>query len=76
MLLVRTPCPRYHEELNKISNEGKPKEIIEKYKEVFDNLTAITGDTCKDPEDAQNLYSTLLAEVSYLCINISILKLF
>lgn len=63
LLLVRTPCPRYYEELHKILKDKEPQEIISKYKEVFENLTTITGDKVEDPEDAQNLYSTLLAEV-------------
>ena len=38
---------------------------METNKELFQNLTEITGSVIKDPEDIQSLYSTLKAEKDY-----------
>lgn len=65
MLLVRTSCPRYHEELERVLNEGEIKQIMERSKSLFDELTNITELSIKSPDDVQSLYSTLKAEEEF-----------
>lgn len=66
MLLVRQPCLRYYEELEKVEKEGEPKALLDANAEMFKMLSNITGDNIKNFEDIQSLYSTLLAEVNIL----------
>lgn len=63
LLLVRTTCPRYHEELERVLAEDAAAEI-KKNEQLFKDLTRITGMDIKTPDDVQSLYSTLKAEVS------------
>jgi prostatic aicd phosphatase len=65
LLLVRTSCPRYHEELERILNEGDVKKVLEENAALFENLTRITGLETKTPDDVQCLYSTLKAEQEF-----------
>lgn len=62
LLLVRTTCPRYHEELDRVFSEDLAG-VMEENKPLFDELTEITGMPVKTPDDVQSLYSTLKAEV-------------
>lgn len=62
LLLVRTTCPRYHEELERVLAEDAAEEI-RKNGQLFEDLTRITGMDIKTPDDIQSLYSTLKAEV-------------
>lgn len=62
LLLVRTPCPRYHEELERVFAEDIAEEL-KADKPLYEELTKITGLTIKTPDDIQSLYSTLKAEV-------------
>lgn len=62
LLLVRTTCPRYHEELERVFAEDLA-DVMAENKQLFDNLTEITGMPIKTPDDIQSLYSTLKAEV-------------
>jgi len=61
LLLVRTACPRYHEELERVFSEDVANEI-KVDKQLYEELTKITGLTIKTPDDIQSLYSTLKAE--------------
>lgn len=62
LLLVRTTCPRYHEELERVFSEDIAAEL-EESKEMLEKLSNITGLLIKTPDDVQSLYSTLKAEV-------------
>lgn len=62
LLLVRTTCPRYHEELERVFAEDLAPEL-ERNKPLFEKLSNITGLEIKTPDDVQSLYSTLKAEV-------------
>lgn len=62
LLLVRTTCPRYHEELERVFAEDIADELKEN-KGLFEELSKITGLSIKTPDDVQSLYSTLKAEV-------------
>ena len=42
LLLVRTPCPRYQEELQSVLTNNIT-DVIKANKELFENLTRITG---------------------------------
>lgn len=64
LLLVRTTCPRYHEELERVFAEDIAAELNEN-KELLEKLTKITGLTITTPDDVQSLYSTLKAEVCW-----------
>lgn len=65
LLLVRTSCPRYHEELERVLKESEIKELMVDNAELFENLTKITGLKIESPDDVQSLYSTLKAEKEY-----------
>lgn len=62
LLLVRTTCPRYHEELERVFTQDISEEL-KVDKQLYEELTNITGLTIKTPDDIQSLYSTLKAEV-------------
>lgn len=64
LLLVRTSCPRYHEEFVRVFNETKIKDEIESNSKLFIELSKITGLQIETPDDIQSLFSTLKAEVS------------
>lgn len=64
LLLVRTPCPRYHEALENVLSNDVTKALDEN-KILFEDLTKITGLEIKTPDDVQSLYSTLKAEVIF-----------
>lgn len=65
LLLVRIPCPRYHEALEEVFNFPHVKEYLESNKQLMQELTEITGLDIKTPDDVQSLYSTLKAEKEY-----------
>lgn len=65
LLLVRTSCPRYHEELERVLKESEVKNVLLDNKELLENLTKITGLDIKTPDDVQSLYSTLKAEKEF-----------
>jgi prostatic aicd phosphatase len=62
LLLVRRPCPRYHEELKKVF-DNDIKEELDANIPMLNELSNITGWKIKTPDDVQSLYSTLKAEV-------------
>lgn len=64
LLLVRTSCPRYHEESQRVFAEDL-KDELDSYSSLFKELTNITGLEIKTPDDVQSLYSTLKAEEGY-----------
>ncbi|KAG5676091.1 hypothetical protein PVAND_005945 [Polypedilum vanderplanki] len=64
LLLVRKPCPRYHEELVRVMQEDISDEL-KKNANLFDELTNITGLHIQTPDDIQSLYSTLKAEKEF-----------
>jgi len=65
LLLVRTACPRYFEALQEVMELPEVKAEIEPYLEMFKELTKLTGMKIAEPEDAQSLYLTLLAEQEF-----------
>lgn len=65
LLLVRTPCPRYHEALAEVFQMPALQNIMLSNKSLFDELTKITGMDIDTPDDVQSLYSTLRAEHEY-----------
>ncbi|CAO1354775.1 unnamed protein product [Diamesa hyperborea] len=65
LLLVRTSCPRYHEEFVRIFNETKIKDEMEANSKLFVELSKITGLKIETPDDIQSLFSTLKAEEEY-----------
>lgn len=62
LLLVRTPCPRYHEALETVLSNDAAKTLRDN-QPLFEELTKITGLEIKTPDDVQSLFSTLKAEV-------------
>lgn len=75
LLLVRKDCPRYHEEFERVMSQDAKKEI-DKYADLFRELTNITGLTVNNPDEVQSLYSTLKAEVSTFLIFCMIYQFF
>lgn len=62
LLLVRTTCPRYHEELERVFSQDL-SDKLKANEQLYEELTNITGLEIKTPDDIQSLYSTLKAEV-------------
>lgn len=65
MLLVRTPCPRYYEALQEVFELPEVKQVLHENKQLFEELTKLTGMPIQTPDDVQSLYSTLRAESEY-----------
>ncbi|KAG5883754.1 hypothetical protein JTB14_023176 [Gonioctena quinquepunctata] len=65
LLLVRRPCPQYHIEREKVMNSAEVKKMVEEYRDLFNELTRITGQKIEDFEGVQDVYTTLLAEEDY-----------
>jgi prostatic aicd phosphatase len=63
LLLVRIPCPRYHEELERVHSETDIKDMLDSNAELFEKLSQLSGLSIKNPEDVSSLYTTLKAEV-------------
>ena len=64
LLLVRTPCPRYHEALAEVMGKGEVKKFLDDNAWLLKQLENITEWRFKTPDEVQSLYSTLKAEVS------------
>ncbi|XP_061391754.1 prostatic acid phosphatase-like, partial [Musca vetustissima] len=62
LLLVRTPCPRYHEAFQEVLSSATVQEEIKPHEYLFSELTKLTGLNITEPEDINSLYLTLLAE--------------
>lgn len=65
LLLVRTPCARYHEAVEEVFQLPEVKKVLDDNKQLFDELTKHTGMPIRTPDDVQSLYSTLRAESEY-----------
>lgn len=65
LLLVRTPCPRYHEALEQALVTEPIKSEIDTYRKMMEELTVITGMNISTPDDVQSLYNTLRTEEEY-----------
>uniref|UniRef100_A0A1I8P2T5 Acid phosphatase n=2 Tax=Stomoxys calcitrans TaxID=35570 RepID=A0A1I8P2T5_STOCA len=62
LLLVRTPCPRYFEARQEVLNLPEVKLEHTRHKELFRNLSALTGLNITEAEHINSLYITLEAE--------------
>lgn len=71
---MRIPCPRYHEQRQKIMNSAEILEELETYESLYDYLSIHTGIAVRDPDDVQSIYSTLKAEVSARWNRIDVLR--
>lgn len=65
LLLVRTPCPRYHEAVEEVLASPEVKQILDDNAQLFKELSEHTGLTIKTPEDVQSLHGTLRAESEF-----------
>ncbi|XP_049806282.1 venom acid phosphatase Acph-1-like [Schistocerca nitens] len=67
LLLVRIPCPKYHQELEAVMKSEEVQERLSALnaQELYVNLTQITGLSIQNPDDVQSLYSTLKAEEEF-----------
>uniref|UniRef100_A0A2M4AMW9 Putative lysosomal & prostatic acid phosphatase n=1 Tax=Anopheles triannulatus TaxID=58253 RepID=A0A2M4AMW9_9DIPT len=65
LLLVRVSCPRYTETVNEVFKLPKIVELTEANKQLYENLTRITGLKIATPDDVQSLFSTLKAESEF-----------
>lgn len=64
-MLVRTPCPRYHEAVDEVLASDEVQKVLKENAQLFQELTEHTGMPIKTPDDIQSLYSTLRAEMEY-----------
>lgn len=63
---MRTSCPRYHEELQRVYEEEEgPRSSLADNKQLYDELSNYTGLEFKGPDDVQSLYFTLRTELEY-----------
>lgn len=62
LLLVRTACPAYYKELESVKNGSEYQQILVDNKELFEQLTNLTGITISNPDDVMSLHGTLKAE--------------
>ncbi|XP_075160925.1 prostatic acid phosphatase [Haematobia irritans] len=62
LLLVRTPCPRYFEARQEVLHSPEVQNEHSKYKELFANLSSLTGLNITEAEHINSLYITLEAE--------------
>lgn len=60
---MRFPCPQYHIELERLKSTPEIQNIYNEYKELFENITRLTGQNVNDFDGVQDVYSTLTAEV-------------
>lgn len=65
LLLVRTSCPRYHEEYLNVLELPEVKAVFDANQNLFQELTDFTGWNITNLNDVQSLYSTLRAESEY-----------
>lgn len=64
-MLVRKQCPRYHEAVEEVIASQNVQNVLDENKEMFEELTKLTGMPIKTPDDIQSLYGTLRAESEY-----------
>lgn len=65
-MLVWNTCPKYTK-LRTLANDlPEVRKIQEDNKQLFDELTNLTGKPITTIEDASSLYSTLTAEVNFI----------
>lgn len=62
---MRKPCPQYSLEMERVKKLPEVKQKIEKFQAVFEAVSEHTGKKMKDFADAEDVYSTLLAEVIF-----------
>uniref|UniRef100_A0A182NHZ8 Uncharacterized protein n=1 Tax=Anopheles dirus TaxID=7168 RepID=A0A182NHZ8_9DIPT len=65
LLLVRVSCPRYTEATQEAFKAPEIVSLMNANKQLFENLTSITGLKIATPDDVQSLFSTLKAESEY-----------
>lgn len=62
--MVRKPCAQYHIERQRVLNSTEVQIKLKEYESLFKELTEVTGQKTEDFEGVQDIYTTLLAEVS------------
>lgn len=65
LLLVRVPCGRYDEELERVMETPEVQALLEQWAPLMEKLSKITGQKIATPDDVQSLYSTLKAEEGF-----------
>uniref|UniRef100_A0A182WJC1 Uncharacterized protein n=1 Tax=Anopheles minimus TaxID=112268 RepID=A0A182WJC1_9DIPT len=65
LLLVRVSCPRYTETVKETFKLPEIQNLMNANKQLYENLTRITGLTIANPDDVQSLFSTLKAESEF-----------
>lgn len=62
LLLVRKPCAQYSLEMNRVKDLPEIKKKLQDFRPLFEDISRHTGAQMKDFADAEDVYSTLLAE--------------
>ncbi|XP_044764124.1 prostatic acid phosphatase-like isoform X2 [Coccinella septempunctata] len=65
LLLVRKPCAQYSLEMEKAKELPEVKKKLEEFRPLFQSVSKHTGAKMEDFADAEDIYSTLVAEKSY-----------
>ncbi|KAL3270774.1 hypothetical protein HHI36_021300 [Cryptolaemus montrouzieri] len=65
LLLVRKPCAQYSLEQIRAKNLSKVQEKLTKFQPIFKAVSELTGQKMEDFADAEDVYSTLLAEENF-----------
>lgn len=62
---MRTPCPRYYEALQEVLESDELRRVAEDNSRLYAELSELTGRPVRNPDDIQDVYSTLRAESEY-----------
>lgn len=65
LLLVRRPCAQYNLELEKLEKTPEIEERLQRYVKTFEEVEKHTGKKIKTFEDAQDVFTTLMAEEAF-----------
>lgn len=62
-MLIWNTCPKYAQARNTILQLPEVQNVQNENKQLYEELTNLTGMTIASPDDVSSLYSTLKAEV-------------
>jgi len=65
LLLVRRPCSQYHLELDRLLKTSEIQQKLQENAQTFEEVSKHTGKQLKNFDDAQDVFSTLMAEETY-----------
>lgn len=66
LMLVWNTCPKYTQLRTSADDLPEVRKMNEDNKQLFDELTNLTGMSIRNIDDVSSLYSTLTAEVNFI----------